>query len=537
MKRALTCFLGLVAACAPVETPARIETPRSQVVSGPEVEPETPTTPPALQVPAVADEPAEDLVLGPVTLPNPARRATNVAERRTRTSSVAANASPRRPDLGGRVDSLAMLSTQQAAQVGLRRVARVYPAGFGTGQYTITLNNTGSGWQETFLLQVPRVSATTPAPLLVCFHKFGVSQNDILNRTTFFAEARTRGWYCIAPLGATQVSFSSLESQVNVRAAIEYVTSHFTIDRTRVYGAGFSMGGGSVTSYAGRHLDPSGVMFAAIANHTGGVALPHTYANEFDDNDADDNQPNFGDNLEVPDILDFWYGGPPQLDPFAYLRCSMMDLDPVTNAVAPGTDMSRNLAHVPVLNWLAAGDPFVYLWEQTDEFFKHVQNQNAQNTLVLAPGNVHSWSTLDETAVCNWLAQFTLQVPTQGDTLADDGGAWFHMQLVQDAAGAFTPFHWVVDAPANRFALSATENLRRLTLDMPAVGLRDTQPVRVEVATADATGDEVELQGFGHAPSSVTRDGAPATAAYDAPTHTVRLVETDAAPHVWIVNP
>jgi len=371
------------------------------------------------QVAPIGPNESGEVDLGGVLVPDPrALRARGVTvEPRSRSLVTAATKTP--ANLGGRVDTLSMLSAGQMKSLGSRRVARAYPVPGVAGMYTITLNNTGSGWQETFLLQVPAVPATTPSPLLVCFHKFGVSQNDILTRTTFFQEAQARNWFCVAPLGAAQVAFSSLESQVNVRAVLDYVTGVFNIDRSRVYGAGFSMGGGSVTSYAARHLDPNGLLFAAIANHTGGVALPHTYANEPDDADLDDNVPNFGDHLEVPDILDFWYGGAPQTNAFAYLRCSMMDLDPLTGAVAPGTNMARNLAHVPILNWLAAGDPMVYLYEQTDEFQKHIQHQNTQNTLVIAPGTVHSWNTLDETAVCNWLAQFTLQLPSQSNLLTN----------------------------------------------------------------------------------------------------------------------
>lgn len=529
MKHLATSLLFVAAACAPATTPSSSRPDDSVLgLRAPAPAPAAPSTPSAE---------ADEFDLGGVLVPNPKAigRGKLAVEPRSRSLVTAATKTP--TNLGGRADTLAMLSAGQIKQVGLRRLARAYPVPGVAGMYTITLNNTGSGWQETFLLQVPAVPSTTPAPLLVCFHKFGVSQNDILTRTTFFQEAQARNWFCIAPLGAAQVSFSSLESQVNVRAAIDYVTGAFTIDRARVYGVGFSMGGGSVTSYAARHLDPNGVMFAAIANHTGGVALPHTYANEADDDDSDDNIPNFGDHLEVPDILDFWYGGTPTLNPFAYLRCSMMDLDATTGTVAPDTDMARNLAHVPILNWLAAGDPMVYLYEQTDEFQKHVEHQNTQNTLVIAPGTVHSWNTLDETAVCNWLAQFTLQLPTQGRLLADQDGTWLRFQVTQDHGGDFTPFDWTATAVTNRLQLSGTRNLRSLTVDAAGLGLSTTAPLTVQLATLDATGDEIVLTGYAQAPSSVLRDGQPASSTFDAQLHTLRLTETDGATHVWTIAP
>jgi hypothetical protein len=279
------------------------------------------------------------------------------------------------------------------------------------------------------------------------------------------------------------------------------------------------------------------MMFAAIANHTGGVALPHTFANEFDDDDSDDNVPNFGDNLETPDILEFWFGGPPQTHAFHYVRSSIVDLDPLTNVVAPGTDLARNLSHVPLLAWYAAGDPLQYLVQQTDELHKHVRDQNAQNTLVIAAGNQHSWNTLDETAVCDWLSQFTLQLPRQASTLADEDGVWFHFQVTQAAAGELTPFTWSIDTAANRLVLSATRNLQRLSVDCSRAGLSTTLPLTLQLSTADGTGDVVVVEDVAHAPAAVTRDGASAPSTYDPVTRTLTLAETDGATHTWVVTP
>ena len=198
---------------------------------------------------------------------------------------------------------------------------------------------------------------------------------------------------------------------------------------------------------------------------------------------------------------------------------------------------ARNLAHVPILNWLAAGDPMVYLYEQTDEFQKHVEHQNTQNTLVIAPGTVHSWNTLDETAVCNWLAQFTLQLPTQGRLLADQDGTWLRFQVTQDHGGEFTPFDWTATAGTNRLQLSGTRNLRSLTVDAAGLGLSTTAPLTVQLATLDATGDEIVLTGYAQAPSSVLRDGQPVSSTFDAQLHTLRLTETDGATHVWTIAP
>ena len=424
----------------------------------------------------------------------------------------------------------AMSATSVTGFVPIRFRVRAI-AGY-PGLYEFVLNNTGSGWVEKFLLQVPPTFPTTPAPLLVVFHKFGSSHGDVLN-TTFLTEVRNRGWFCMSPLGARQKNFGNFESQINTKAALELVRSLYPIDPTRVYGVGFSMGGGTAANYAARHVDPSGVMFAAIVDHTGGVSLSNTYANEPDDNDVDDNQPNIGDNLEVPDTLESLFGGTPTAQPFTYQRCSTIDLDAFGN-IGAETNFARNLAHVPTLTWLATGEPNIYLYNQTTAFSAHVATQNVVNNLHYVNANVHLWSTLDCNYVCNWLQQYTLTLPTSGSSLADEDGKWFQFQIEQDAAGSFTPFSWSVDAVNSHFDLSATKNLKRIKIDRAASGLPASGLLTLTLATADGLGDRVQILAVNAAPLVVSRDGLAASGTYDPALHTFELSEIDGAnAHQW----
>jgi pimeloyl-ACP methyl ester carboxylesterase len=400
--------------------------------------------------------------------------------------------------------------------------------------YEFVMQNTGSGWQEKFLLQTPATISQTPAPLLVVFHKYGSSHADVLN-TGFLAEGMNRGWFVLCPLGARQKHFGNLESQINTNAALELVRYLYRIDQTRVYGVGFSMGGGAVSNYAARHLDPKGVMFAAICDHTGSVSLGHTWANEVDDGDLDDNIPNPGDNLEPPDVLEGLFGGTPAAQPFAYQRCSSIDLDPVTGQIGIDTDFSRNLAHVPALVWLATGEPNQYLANQTQSFFGHVQPLNPVDTFHSVIANVHLWSTLDYTYVCDWLQQFTLQIPSSGQTLVDEDGQWFQWFVEQDAAGSFTRFTWSVDTATKTIQISGTSNLRRLTVDAGKIGLALHGAVTVSLSTADGLGDKFSLRGVAVAPTSVQRDGVAAAGTFDSSLLTYHFTESDGGAHTWVL--
>jgi dienelactone hydrolase len=425
---------------------------------------------------------------------------------------------------GGDVDVIPAAKAGGAGGIGAKSQARYVlrgdPVPGYPGLYNVTLNNTGSGYQEMFLLQEPDVKPVAPVPLLVVFHRFGVSHADALFNTSFVSEARARGWYMVAPLCASQQNFACLEGQTNLQAVLNYATSVLPVDRQRIYGVGFSMGGGACASYAARHLDPAGPMFAAIANHTGDVSLAHTYANE---------------SAQIQAILESWYGGTPAAHPFDYQRCSVIDLDPSLGTVGAGTDMSRNLAEVPVLNWMASADPVGYLLNQTLAFDGHIQGQNAANAFTSVAQNIHSWSTLDDTQVCDFLAQHTLQAPTAGNTLADQDGTYFRFRVEQDAPGAFTPFEWNVDAAQNRLSLWGTANLERLTVDSTGLGLTFVGVLHLNLSTADGFGDQVLFSSVPYAPLSVTRDGVPASGTYDAQTHTFLVTEATGSGHQWVL--
>ena len=175
----------------------------------------------------------------------------------------------------------------------------------GVGGFLVELQNSPTAFAEEFFVQLPpSPSKTTRSPLLVAFHKFGSTALDIPVNTDFEQECFNRNWFLVAPLGASPKSFSSISSQANTEVVIELMVDRFGayIDSNRIYGVGFSMGGGNVMNYAARHVDPSRPMFAAIINHTGPVSLRQNY-------------------IEQPKnqfILDIWYGGSPDQFPFKY---------------------------------------------------------------------------------------------------------------------------------------------------------------------------------------------------------------------------
>jgi pimeloyl-ACP methyl ester carboxylesterase len=391
--------------------------------------------------------------------------------------------------------------------------------------FEITLHP-GAGYTEKFLF-APANSAV-PRPLLVAFHKFGVSQLDILDHTSFFREGIQRTWHVVAPLGASGVHFSSIPSQINTEAVLNWVKNHYLVDTTRVYGVGFSMGGGAVLNYAARHLDPAKLMFAAVVNHTGVISLEDAYVKEP------------GSQF----IMDFWFGTnmPGTARPWDMQRSSVLSIDPVTLQIDDDASLARNLMHLRSLTYRASNDPTAYLIPQNDMLHSHLVGLGAQpgeHDEIVLNGSVHTWDLINEHTVCNWLMTQHLTLPTSGNTLADRDGNYFNFVVGQDTVDAFTPFVWNVNAAGNSFDLSATANLRRLSIKTAAVGLQPNASFTATLATADGAADELELLAWGHLPTNVLRDNVATTSwTYDATSGNLVLLETSgAAAHTWKVLP
>lgn len=401
-----------------------------------------------------------------------------------------------------------------------------------TRYYEVTINP-GTGFAETFVVQRPNVAPTTPAPLLMGFHRYGVSQKDIPVHTGLVWECLKRGWYLIAPLSAAQIHFSSLESQANTAAVFEWVFANFAIDRTRVYGVGFSMGAGAALNFAARHVDPAGPMFAAIVDHTGTVDLNDAYLND--------------PTLQAwPYPLDYWFGVPWQpgsADPWRMARSSVIRFDDVTLVVDPDQDLASNLTHMALKIVRADNDPLTYLRRQCDVLDAHLRNNlgfvpGPRYAYELVPSTQHVWSTLHFKNACDWLAQHSLTLPTQGSTLADRDGVFFQFQIEQDVPNAFTPFDWDIDAANNALTLTETKNLKRATLQIASAGLSAALPLHLTLKSADGLADEVKLVGWPTAPTAVVRDGAPETSwSHDPLTQTLTINEYDASLHAWSLMP
>ncbi len=389
----------------------------------------------------------------------------------------------------------------------------------------LTFTDPGTGWQESCLVGVPG-SPLPNAPLLVMFHSYGVTEWDCYLNTNIFQLALERGWYVIAPLSAHKYNFGIAYSQVNTEYVIDWMMATFPVDPSRVYGVGFSMGGGGVMSYMARHLDPAHARFAAVVNHTGGTSIANTYWNSSDTSLLDDQA---------------MFGGSPATKPFEYSQASVVDIDFSTSAVDPATDLARNAAHVPILNFTATQDPLAYLLVQMVALQTWMEAFSGVVTRLEAIDTIHDWSTLDIYTTLDFLEQHTLQVPRAGThrILADREAQWQHFYVYQDVPGAFTPFRWTMLDWLNRIVIDQTENLQRIVINSASIGLDTSSVTEVMFGTQDGSAEEITLTGYAIQPLSVVRNGQATNSwSWDAVTQSVTLSEVNSAAYpLWKITP
>jgi len=395
--------------------------------------------------------------------------------------------------------------------------------------FMITLTNTVSGIDEDFLVErPPTLTKGKKVPILVAFHKCCNSELDITVNTSFPAEARARGWFLMAPLGAFQPNYASIPSQQNTKDAIDFVLERFGnyINRNRIYGVGFSMGGGSALSYAARHVDPSEAMFAALVNHTGTLDLRDTYLQSAGDTRT---------------VLSFLFGGTPAMQPFNYRRSSLVVGEASMLGFNPSVSMGRNLTHVPILDVRAEFDEPAtsYLLAQNALFESLMSFFGGNVTVDIKAGvSVHAWSTLVESEALDFLEQYRLELPTSAASLADRDDRFFYFDIVQGVPGSFSPFEWEIRSRTNRIDFSETSNITSIAFDPEEAGLSLRETLVIRTGTADSTKDAILLEGFSFPPVEVLRDGLPfLTWVHDFATSTLTLPDTGGSQsHTWHVT-
>lgn len=383
----------------------------------------------------------------------------------------------------------------------------------------ITLNLPGQTWAERFIIGIPS-GVTGPAPVLVLFHGYGEDPGEVLANTDLVTEALARGWVVYIPHGAHDYSYGIEYAQENIELTFDIIASRLPIDPERIYGVGFSMGGGAALSFAARHLDPAGPRFAAIVNHTGSTSLRSTYH-------ASPNKAVF----ESP----LMFGGTPAQEPFRYMRCSSIDHDAFTGALIPEGHMALNLERVPVRNTYAIYDPNLSLIDQTLALHDYLGSVGGSTSEVPVNASAHAWSTIDATAVLDWLEPQRLDVPELEEIVRvrpDRDSRWHDLGIELRDPGAFGELLYSSRPSLGALYLIGAENLGAIEADLPALGHGSNGAFAVMTQAVDGDAPTLRFTGLGGPPTAVSYTGSAAgTWSYDAPSDTLVLEEP--GPAAW----
>ena len=164
--------------------------------------------------------------------------------------------------------------------------------------------------------QIPAsYTETISVPLLIGIH--GLTSSGGWMRDFLAPEANERGWLLAAPdmhgryyQNTGEYALAYVGAQHDIIDTVEYMTSHYNVDTSRIYVFGSSMGGQIATVMAAKYPD----LFAAISASSSLTDLEDWY----------DELGSLSGVLWVRDVIENETGGTPSEAPFEYQRRSAM---------------------------------------------------------------------------------------------------------------------------------------------------------------------------------------------------------------------
>lgn len=366
------------------------------------------------------------------------------------------------------------------------------------GPYTLTQVDlppaiTGTGFMERIQIMTPfGYDPFGPdLPLLLVGNGYGLSAWSFFNGMSDIPdEANNRGWLICAVTQLDDQSFGAWNKpQSNVSAALQHMVANYRVDDDRIYAIGWSMSGGSMASYAARHLDPGKPMIAAVAVNAGSVDLVDTYDNE------------------VPAVKAIMenaalFQGNPALPAFHYNyeRTETIFTIPSTGALNTKYCQARNLKNIPVYHVYSTDDTIPYLPLQNQQFASYLTTLGANLTSQAFTGLPvkHSWDLLDAVAVLDWCQQFTVnRTPSQYELNADRSGAFYWSTLTQRTAGQFSRLAVSAVTGTNTLAITGAENLASIVVTPPNGMLNFASKLSLTAENTDAAPLNLTLTGAG----------------------------------------
>lgn len=445
--------------------------------------------------------------------------------------------------------------TPGAAMPSRRAVpALVYPS-YPNGGRVTQLGLPHAAGIETFGLFRPgALPQQTPQarPLLVLFHSFGGDGDAELEAWTEFSdEADQRYWYVLAPdqdvpsLGFLNGSplrrktYGIEAAQQRFALALRWVLATYPIDRMRIYGVGFSMGGGDLLSFAAQYQDPSDFAFAAVATNAGTLCLSEEYWRN----------PNPG---ALAAVVGGGAGPNPQ-NRFAYERLSALLY---ANPYGPSAlDLGRrhpveNLRATPLQAWVDVREPSAQLLgfhTDLDVLLgpSVVGGAFERFDVLGTASSAHVWETFDYWLVCERFGAARYSTPLVADLCVTRDARYGEVSVTRVTAGAFGELSYDLTQIGQAGALDRARivdcvNIATARFDGGVHGLGMSTAYELEVE-GNPTRDWLLAVDHVPAPNGIFRNGVDVASlqnvwAYDPATQTLRVLATAGQTTLWTIQ-
>ena len=356
---------------------------------------------------------------------------------------------------------------------------------------------------ERITIQVPLSPENIPGSgaLVVGFHSYSVSEKQIFNGTDLPAICAAKGWTLVAPYGLIDTHFGNEQSQVSLDAMLALIDEFLNFDRRRIYTVGFSMGGGAAMSYAMRRQSDDLYRVAGVVNHTGTMDLLYEYSNG---------------NASFKTMMEnaAHFHGPP-ISPtgnYPYERVSPAIF--TGGAIDLQRMPARNLNHLAIYTYVNPGDPQTKLVMDNTKVAAQMISEGVNiNFVSNLNGPKHHWDTMDMYSAMDWIGRTSIpKDPIQASVYADIEGKYHYVDVRSSQTYRIATFDIGVDVSGNKFTLRNTRFVHEIAIDVERSGLTTAAPLSVEWSSTDTDSDDVVLQGYRMAPTTVHFGGTLTTA-------------------------
>lgn len=361
---------------------------------------------------------------------------------------------------------------------------------FAQQEYVITIQTTLGDTTETFWLQIPEnYQPDVPCPLLIGWHQWGGNHLEFKYQTDFDSIANARGWIAASHYGTSSTHWNNHATQSHVVDMIHWIEDTMSVDSSRIYMVGSSMGGAAGMIFSNNHLDPSGPMVSAAASMSGIQDCERRF---------------YEQGINYTMIASF--GGTPEEVPYEYHRNSAIYFADSTES------MHFNAKHLPL--YLTFGNAWSdSVWRVHSEDLYDVMIEFA-DTVVIYESSLsgHGWGACEEEPICDFFENFTLnRYPLDLTVNADEEGRWYWAEIsMRDPAESFARFEGNVDTTGYFVNFTMLRNVASAALDLPPLGFNyDVDAFFCQWDILDGQPAQLSFEDVSSEPLEVRKDGEP----------------------------